>query len=218
MAIYKVVLNGSAFGEDVKNILYYRSGIGLEIGGLTAGGTLELSQAVKTLVWPALKSVLPAAYRLQDITTYVYEDGTFNPIYQNPTTLGVGENGTQPGATNGPAVCAIAKFQLEPTIVLLNGPKPPKRGYLAIGPLTDSQVNNDGTVLYDGNSTLTWGACAFALGNNVEVLLPVPFVWFPVRVSQTKILGIFKITSYADVREVVIRDITSFRRSRQPKP
>jgi len=217
MALYKVVLNGNSVGQDVKNILYYRSGIGVEIGGLGFGGTLELGNAVKAMVWPKMKNVLTANYTLQDITTYVYEDGTFNLIYQNPVTVSVGEQGARPGETNGPAVCAIAKFQLEPTIIVTNGIKPPKRGYLAIGPLIDNQVTSGGRLNTSDPSQQNWDELASALGGNVEQLLPVPFIWFPVRVHTDTILGVLKIASYADVSGVTWRDRTSYRRSRQPE-
>lgn len=216
MALYKVVLNGNYAGQDIKNILYYRSGLGLDIGGLTAGGTRELGLAVKAMVWPALSGVLPVGYMLQDITSYVFDDGTFDPIYQNPVTIPVAEYGTNPGETNGPATCAIAKFQLEPTIIVTNGIKPPKRGYLAIGPLTDNVITSAGRLQPGAPWTAVWAGICSALGNNVEQILPVPFVWFPIRVATQKILGIWKITSYSDVSGVSMRDIASFRRSRQP--
>lgn len=217
MAIYKVVLNGSAYGQDIKNILYYRNGVDIDLSGLTVGGTVEVAQAVRTMVWTFMKPLLPTAYRLQDITAYLYNEGTFELVYQNPTTVQVGENGTGTGATNGPATCAIIKFQLEPTARFANGFKPPKRGYVAIGPLTDAEVKDDGTLNLDNANDAYWTALCFALANNVETILPIPAVFFPIRVHQDKILNVIRITSYADIRDAVCRDMTSFRRSRQPE-
>lgn len=216
MAVYKCVLNGQAMGQDIKNILYYRNGIGIDLGGLTVGGTVEVANAIKTTVWPLMKPVLPTAYTLQDITAYVYNEETFALLYQNPTTVGVQETGLATGNMNGPAPCAIIRMALEPTAFLVNGPKPPKRGYVAIGPLLDSEVTNTGEVDLSGGNQATWDALCFALANNIETLIP-PAVFFPIRVHQDKILGIWTITSFADVRDATVRTQSSFRRSRMPE-
>lgn len=216
MAIYKVVLNGKAFGQDIKNILWYRNGIGVDLSGLTVGGTVEVATAVKDTVWPLMKAVMPAAYMLQDITSYVWDESTFNLLYQNPTTVGVGEQGVVTGGTNGPAVCAIVNFALEPTSIVFNGPKPPKKGYLAIGPLADDWIGDSAEMPKASGQKPAWDALCFALSNNVETLLP-PGLFFPIRVHQTKILNVWKIDSFADVRDATLRHYASYRRSRQPE-
>jgi hypothetical protein len=68
----------------------------------------------------------------------------------------------------------------------------------------------------DVGRDLLWTALCHALANNVETLIP-PAVFFPIRVHQDKVLGIFKITSYADIRDATLRNQSSFRRSRQPE-
>jgi hypothetical protein len=216
MAFYKVVLNGQAYGQDIKNILYYRTGLGVDIAGLTVGGTVELANSVRAIIWPLMKQVLTDSYRLEDITASVYNDGTFDLVYQNPTTVQVGENGVRAGTLNGPATCAIVKFSLEPTMLIANGPKPPKRGYVAIGPLCDDQIGNGGSMVLDGLEDAKWTALCFALANNVVSLIP-PAVFFPVRMHQDKVLGVFRFTSFADVRDAMVRNMASFRRSRMPE-
>jgi hypothetical protein len=216
MAIYKVVLNGQCQGQDIKNILYYRNGIGIDLSGLTVGGTVEVADAVKAIVWPAMRPIMPTAYELQDITAYVYDESNFNLLYQNPTIVGVEQSGTLAGDLNGPATCAIFRFSLEPTSILLNGIKPPKRGYLAIGPMTDSRIDNEGKLTNDVDVRAQYAITAFALANNVETLIP-PAVFFPIRVHQQKVLGLFKIVSFADIRDCVVRVGTSYRRSRMPE-
>ena len=219
-AIYKVVLNGSFQGQDIKNILYYRNGVGIDIGGLTVGGAKECADAVKAIVWPVMRMVLPDAYTLDQIDAYVYDDQTFDLLYQNPHTLGVHQQGAETGhAMNGPAPCAIMKYILEPHVILVNGPKPPKRGYLAIGPLTDIRILDDGKLKLAAPDNLEWDALCAVMANNIATVLPIPAEFFPVRVHAdvVGIVGKLKITSFADVRDCVMRTQTSFRRSRQPE-
>lgn len=220
MAVYKVVLKGNFQGQAINNILYYRNGIGVDVGGLTLGGAKEVADAVAAIVVPALRAVLSTDYLLQQIDSYVFNDQTFDLLYSNPFTLGVNEHGLDAGNTyNGPAPCAILKFVLENHIILVNGVKPPKRGYLAIGPLNDAQISDDGSLNMDLGRNLLWDALCAVMANNVETVLPIPAVFFPVRVHQDKvgIIPKFKITSYSDIQAAVMRHFTSYRRSRQPE-
>lgn len=220
MALYKVVLKGIFQGQAIDNILYYRTGVGFDISGLTVGGTKEVADAVKAMVVPPLLVVLTADYLLQQIDSYVYDDQTFNLLYQNPYTLGCDLAGLKgQGAYNGPAPCAILKFILESHPILVNGPRPPKRGYLAIGPLEDSQIRDDGSLNLDAPNNLYWDAVCAAMANNVETILPIPALFFPVRVHMDKvgIINKLKITSFADIQDAVMRRQTSYRRSRMPE-
>jgi hypothetical protein len=216
MAIYKAVLNGQAFGQDVKNILYYRTGVGIDIEGLSLGGTEDVAREIKAQVWPAFRALLPGNYELQDIDVYAYHDQLFNLVYQNPFILSVHELGTRSELTNGPAPCAIVRFDLEPTPLLLDGPKPPKRGYIAYGPMGDNLITDEGYIDRTGGNAALWDALTAALSSNIESLLP-PAIFFPIRVHHDKILGVLAITSFADVKNATIRNVASFRRSRQPE-
>ena len=217
MAIYKVILNGQAFGQDIKNVLYYRTGVGIDISGLTIGGTKELCDAVETMVWTPMRAVITGEYQLQEISAYVYDAQTFHLIYQNPYTKGVGEGGLFATTLNGTAPCAIIKFDLEPHVVFANGFYPPKRGYMAFGPIGQDEVDADGSILYPTGRKLLWDAMCLALASNVETILPIPAVFFPIRVRQDKVglTGSAQIVSWSDVRDATVRDLTSFRRSRQ---
>jgi hypothetical protein len=216
MAFYKVVLNGQCQGQDVKNILYYRTGLGVDLSGFTLGGTRELATLVREFIWTAARVILPTAYRLESITASVYNDGTFDLLYQNPTVIGVGEDGLANGSLNGPATTAIINFSLEPTLIGANGLKPPKKGYIAFGPLMDTWINDDGTVRKDIATNILWSALETALTMDLINVLP-PAVFFPVRMHQDKILGIFKFTSFADINGASVRNQSSWRRSRMPE-
>lgn len=220
MALYKVVLRGNFQGQAINNILYYRNGIGVDISGLTVGGTKEVADAVKAIVWTGLRPVMSDHYSLVQIDSYVYNDQTFDLLYQQPFTLGVQENGLNVGTSyNGPATCAICKFILESHLVGVNGIRPPKKGYLAIGPLSDDQVNDDGSLKLTLGENLLWDAVCAVLANNVETILPIPAVFYPVRVHMDVVgPGLpLRLSSFADIQAAVMRHYTSFRRSRMPE-
>ena len=221
MSIYKVVLKGQFQGQSILNILYYRNGVGVDISGLTVGGTKEVADAVKAIIWPILRGQLPADYNLAQIDSYAYDDTSFDLLYQQPFTLGVQEPGLQASSAkyNGPAPCAILKFILESHSILVDGPRPPKRGYLAIGPLGDNQVLDDGSLDLAGGAQLAWDGICAVMANNVYTVLPIPAVFYPVRVHMDKVgIGLkLKITSFTDVQAAVMRHYTSFRRSRMPE-
>jgi hypothetical protein len=215
MAIYRAVLKGSVHGQSIINNLYYRTGIGIDIDGLSIGGADTLGTCIKDQVWPKLKECLPGAYTLETIEVYPFKDGTFDLMYQNPASTRVFEHGTREDASDGPAICAIVKFNLEPTVILENGIKPPKRGYVAVGPIPSAWINDTGKLdeTFFVNPLFQLNALADALAANLESLLP-PVVFFPVRVRQENILGVWKPVSYADVGGATVRQRTSFRRSR----
>lgn len=218
MAIYKCVLNGSYHGNRINNILWYRTGLGLDLDGLTVGGAGELANAIKNVVWPKFKVVVPPEYSLLDITVYPYHDDTLELMYQNPFTLAVGDTGDGDNNTDGPAVCMNIKFNLEPTAILPNGVFPPRRGYIAVGPLPSLYVDNTGhiTNAIFINPLDNIHKLSAALSENLESLLP-PVVWYPIRVSQRKVLGVFKLISFADVSSAAVQRRVSFRRSRLPE-
>lgn len=220
MALYKVVLKGACQGQAVNNILYYRNSPGTDVGGITLGGTQEVAEAVKAIVWPALRIQMNQLYTLNQIDSYVYNDQTFELLYNQPYSTGVQQAGLY-GSTDmdGPARCAILKFVLEAAPLLVDGPKPPKRGYLAIGPLVSGQINQDGSLNLTPPENIAWDAICAVLANNVETILPVPAVFFPVRVHMDKVGILFrlKITSFSDVKAALMRRQTSFRRSRMPE-
>jgi hypothetical protein len=105
------------------------------------------------------------------------------------------------------------RFDLEPSVILVDGPRPPRRGYLAIGPLPSEWITNAGVLDRTGTNGTKLDALTAAVSSNVETLIP-PALFFPVRVHTDKILGIVKIASFADISNATWRPQTSFRRSR----
>ena len=213
---YKVVLNGSCEGQDIKNVLYYRSGLGVDVSGLTLAGTQALAGNIKQEIWPKMKVLMPNNYTLETIDVSAIND-EFQLVYQMPYSEVVQETGSDAGAIIGPALCMNIKFNLEPTSIV-NGIKPPSRGYIAVGPLTAGAVQEDGYFVPMHMTSAAMTAFLTALSSNIEQLLPVAFVWYPIRLKQSRILGgLVHWESYADIKGAVLSRRASFRRSRMPE-
>ena len=213
---YKVVLNGSAYGQDIRNILYYRSGIGVDVSGFTLAGSEALAGNIKQEIWPAMKKVMPAAYSLETIDVSPIND-EFQLVYQMPYSEVVQEAGLVADITVGPAMCYNIKFNLEPTSIL-NGIKPPSRGYVAIGPMPSGWVGTDGYLKTVDMNAQDMQDFVASLAQNIEQLVPVAFVWYPIRLKQNRILGgLVHWEAYSDVKGAVLARRASFRRSRMPE-
>lgn len=213
---YKVVLNGSCMGQDIKNVLYYRSGLGVDVSGLTLAGTQALAGNIKQEIWPKMKVLMPDNYTLETIDVSAIND-EFQLVYQMPYSEVVQQAGTDPGAIAGPAACMNIKFNLEPTSIV-NGIKPPSRGYVAIGPVSPLAIQEDGYFLPAHMTSPAMTAFLGALAGNVEQVLPVAFVWFPIRLKQSRILGgLVHWEAYSDIKGAVLSRRASFRRSRMPE-
>lgn len=212
---YQVVLNGVYQLQSIKNILWYRIGFDLLPGGMNVAGAEHLAFLVYEHIWLSnLRDVMASTYKLQDITVIPY-NGQFDPIYNLPFIREVNEFGTQAWASAGPAACFTARFILEPQVLGLAGWFPPRRGYLALGPIRESDVDEAGRIT--SSAETYWEA-------NIQVLsqdlagLPWPVTFFPIRVRITKLLGgTLRLDGYTDISGIDLRPVATFRRSRLPE-
>lgn len=214
---YKVVMHGASYGQDVINILWYRLGVDILPTTLNLSGAEDLANNIKTEVWDAAKGAMSPDYILRSIDVYPF-NGLFDLIYSTPFTLDVNEPGNRAavaaGGMNGPAPCVIVKLNLEPT-TLLSGINPPRRGYLALGPVQDGDVANNGVLT--PTALGLWQDIADLYAANIEQVLPAPAAWFPIRVRTVRALGVTTVVGFADVQSAVARAVVSFRRSRLPE-
>lgn len=213
--LYKVVLKGRYSNQNIINILYYRLGIDFVPGDFNLAGADTLAALVRDQVWTGgMRGRMNNNYLLDKIEVYPM-DVTFELLYQLPYTLEVGEYGMAGASpTNGPTSCAIVKFNLEPTTPLVNGFVAPKRGYIALGPLADSFVDNSGYL--ENADYNAWSTAVQVFAENLESVLP-PVVFFPIRIHRKTdpILGVTQ--GWADVQSCTINHRASFRRSRLPE-
>lgn len=213
-AFYDVVLQGDYVGTAVINILKYRLAGDLLPGDLNLAGADTLAGAVKDVVWPAMRGLMSSNYTLQGVKV-IARNAQFSPIYQSPFVLPVNEAGTEAAGTyNGPMPCVILAANIEPTSVL-NDFHPPRRGYIAIGPVSDQNCLNDGRL--GAGAIAAYQALGNTLGTNLVTILP-PAVFWPIRTSEVKALGgLVTLRGWADVTGFTARPVVSFRRSRKPE-
>lgn len=213
-AFYRVILAFSAWGQVVQNVLYYRLGLSALPGGWSLAGAQQLAEAIQSKVWDdVLKSAVSAGVTLETITVYPY-NGDFDPVVNLPYVLTVNEIGTATGTTAGPASNVTCSFNIEPQTAGLNGWFPPKRGSVAFGPIRENDTGEDGR--------LTTTAQAFfaqklaILASDIWDVADLAVFW-PCRISTTKVAGVLTLRGFSDVSGVTIRDVAKFRRSRLPE-
>lgn len=217
---YKVVMNGSFQGQDIRNILYYRTGIGVDVSQLGLSGAVQLANALTGTFTNLWLAAMDEQYMLDSLDVYPYNEN-FSLVYQNPYHMQIAEAGTHSSSTPGPSVCVNMVFQLEAVNILQNGIKPPKRGYIALGPIDRNWINEQGfllpTIITDNLHPLN--VLRVALSQDVAVTLPVPCTFWPIRMKQKRTIvdNLIPFESYADVHDCVLDKRISFRRSRMPE-
>lgn len=206
MAFWKVVLEGTAGAQTITNILYY-----VDQGTLTAtfdpAVMADLATEVSNTVGGALMDCVSTQFAgVQVGVSLISQHG----IVLSPYEVFVAWTalGAVPGASPTRGACAILSFrvgyltlsQVEPT---------PKRSYLAVGPLTISQVGPDGAWLHPAPETE-------ALESAVSTVLEGVFgAYLPCRVGRRPLADP---PAYGAVVDATLRPYVSYRRSRLTPP
>lgn len=213
-AFYKVVTQGFYQGISFVNVFYYRVGLGLLPGGLNFGGAEALAYTFKNQVWTGnVRDIVPLDYTLQTITVYPY-NGAFDPMYNMPFTLTVNEAGTAAGSPVSPAGCVIVKFNMEGATLGLNGWFPPKRGYMAFGPLREGDVDASGK--FNATALSFYAANLAVLGQDLINATSLVTFW-PIRISTRKIADVLTLRGFTDVNGITVNPVQKWRASREPE-
>jgi len=203
---YKIVLRGTAEGQDINNILYY-STLTPDILVFDPDVAFDLGEAALSAWQTQMLAQMPNTYTAEGAdVSMVDEDG----IVTSPFTVTVSD--PVPGAkidqTGSVGVVAIAKFNCIPA-VLANTRPVPKRSYLAIGPLTEAAVGPDGSFLLQA----TYQPLVEAATVQGHLIGATQFVAYRVgRTIGADLAGVGRVSS------VVVRPFSSFRRSRLLSP
>lgn len=202
----KARLKGVFQGQEIVNLLYYAidGQPSFPFDQVQMG---DLAVTIITDVLPALNDVLPASFAWTEVgITIVDERGNTTSPFE------VVQQTNIPGAlnedTDGQAQVAIVSFQV---VSRLGAPAgtPPKRTYIALGPLVSASVLANGQVGWSAPLRIQ---IADAVSTPIEGNLGN---YVPVRVGRKP----SPLTpSYGDVVGAVVRPYASFRRSRLVRP
>lgn len=218
---YKVTLNGVFQGKDNRNTLWYRSAIDPLDGVFGLGGAPKLAELIDENIIDAYLQLKPSAYTLQSLDIYPISEA-FSLLYQLPYRHPVDRPGLGASVSgyDSTALCINMRFNLEPVLVGLDNLTAPRRGYIAVGPLLSSWLDDKGQMVESLFSTP---------GNDFDVLcqclsmdltsLTPPVAFFPIRVSAKYgvggVGGGIVDWGYADVGSCTFDRFSSYRRSRR---
>lgn len=210
MGYYRADLRSSYRGQEMQNTLWYRDRDPFS-GDLIDQAAL-LGEKLNDHFFPALGAVLP---------TIIHEDATFDewavmpleavgfgPALSTPIVTSIGRSGVAGGEPLLPANVGIIRFVLRPGLIT-GGLYQPKRSYLAVGPLSEVHVDDDGRLTDDVFSGWNDAAEVFAL--DVGTVLGAGG-WAPVRYGSNGVLQ-----GFAELDGASARRATSWRRSRMPE-
>jgi len=212
-SLFKVVLNGTASGQDVKNSLAYRVGVGVDPSIFPRSGAEAVAEQVLDEVVPAFLALVHESYMLETIDVYCYNE-QFSLKYTAPYSLIVNLNGGASGECISPASNITFKANLEPMLIT-ETMIAPRRGWLSVGPLSESFFENGlvaGALWTNPEERI--GTLATKLKQNLESLNP-PFIMYPVRLKQNTVLGINTVVGYADIQSWAPDRRLKIRKSRQ---
>lgn len=203
---YKAVVQGTALGQEINNILYY-STLAPDALGWDAGVAADLGQSIADAWVETALPLLPTEYQFEGVVmSMVNEDG----VTTSPYTVPVSDTGTGASASaiGTVAQVLIYKFNCDP-VTLINPHPVPRRSYVAFGPMLESQINPNGQIATPAGFQ-TMGDALFTQGHLIGAT-----EYLPHRVGRT--VG----STSAGVGRVVngiVRPFSSFRRSRLFKP
>jgi len=212
-ALYKLVINGQAHGQDIKNYFAYRLGVGVDPNILPFVGSGVLAEEWLAEVGPSWMNLHHTAYELQTVDVYAYNE-QFQLMLTLPYSKPVHEFGGYEGQSLGPASNITFKANFEP-MVITEGLIAPHRGWMSVGPLSED-IFEDGLLIdsFWTSPTESLALLAAAMGQNLESIDP-PAVYFPIRLKQNQVLGVNTVVGYADVKDWAPDRRLKMRKSRQ---
>lgn len=209
---YAVSIVGFAGRDAIENTLYYKEqGVDADDAASALLSAAALADRVVTTIVGQIAGELSAAYQASSVVVRAFK-ATGQPYAFTPVEVAAESIGVVAGALDGYAHTAVLAFQLLADLTLVGTIKAPKRGNLAIGPLVNSQVADNGDLIKSGQ------VASFA--DTITVLTqPVELTgapqWYPIRTSMVR-SGVDAgwIGAYSNVIGALWRTKTSFRRSR----
>lgn len=203
----KAVLAGVASTQNIINILYYGNEDGDPIANINSAFLQSFAASLEALLDPDWGAGLADTYNLNTITTWaVNERGVHLDV--TPYGQSVDIPGLRAAATDTPANYAVMRFIN--SIPIGSSYISVKRSYIAYGPLTSTDIDNDGFI--NAAAQLEIASAAVLLDDPIDVGVES---FMPVRIGRT--------VSPAPVRlgrvdNVVFQPYVSNRKSRRRRP
>lgn len=215
----KVAFKGEYQGQQVVNVFHYRSTAWLPGQGNPFDDTLAFVDAVIAKQKAAFLALMVNGYKLNTVEGVGYDDA-YTIVTPSPLVRTVNEFGTAgAGSTNGAANCAILGLRCgAQTTINGIGESKRNRGYLALGPLLDSEVDEASHI--SGNVFSLMNSLGALLDDGITVVAPAVTLT-PIRIHEKwqTVLGVKVLIfrTYSDILGYTIRRVASFRRSRVPE-
>lgn len=214
MSIVSVTSNARFGGQAIMNTYWYRVALALPFAEL-----LGFAQAIGAEwlegIWDNgsaddLKSIMPTTFTLDTLSVdFRDDDGVL--LNSIPFEIIVNDPGTLVAAYDSPASYAVMHCSLG------NAQGPgldlPRRGYLAIGPLPNTAIGDDGVLQAGILASLT--ALGVRIATNLVTVAP-PGALFPIRVRLNKLNLLPDYYRYRDVEACFPRTRVRYRKSRLP--
>lgn len=204
--IYEVTLDAACEGQQINNILYYAN-LAPTNNGWDPDRAADLGAAVNVAWQAEALWLLPDTYEFFGCSLRGL-DINRAPVSTYPVGAGLLDNGNLTTDNETPGIVAIAAFDLI-TATEYESERVPRRSYIALGPLVQSQVTSEGRLTLDGTNQADMEALLeqghFVDGVNMS----------PVRLGFQNAAGQPAIGAVVNAR---FRPFASFRRSRLRRP
>lgn len=204
--IYEVTIDAACEGQQINNILYYAH-LAPTNNGWDPDRAADLGAAVNVAWQAEALWLLPSQYEFFGCSIRGLDLDRV-PVSTYPVGVGMLDNGNLTSDIETPGLCAIAAFDLV-TATEYESERVPRRSYIALGPLTQGQVTDEGRLTLDGTNQSDMEAL-LEQGHFVDGVQ-----MSPVRLGFDNAAGQPGIGAVANAR---FRPFASFRRSRLRRP
>ncbi len=215
----KITLVGEYYNQRIVNVFHYRSTAWLPGQGNPFDDTLAFVDAFLDHCKAAFMDCMGDDYTLRTAEGVGYND-SYGLVTSSPVIRTVDEAGHLASLNSmGAAACAIVGLRCgEQHSINGTGISPRNRGYLAVGPIGESYVDNYSHIIPAMVSLL--GTFAATLDDTITVLTPAVQL-IPIRIHEKYVgvgpLRILSYRTYSDVTGYRINNVSSYRRSRVPE-
>jgi len=176
---FQVSAEGHTGKESIDNVFYFTSSDGTALDP-SVGDLITVATAVAAKYATAYLAALPSDYVLDGWRCKGYaSDGEVSTSI--PQFVASGASGSGSAVRDGNAHAALARCALGLYHGIVEGASKLRRGYFALGPLLNTMVDNDGTLLTGAMSS--WGTFRNLLDDPINAFATNDLL--PIKVSHT---------------------------------